>query len=402
MKAVILAAGKGDNLKPFSDTRPNPMISVAGKYLLDHSLDLLQKAGISDIFVVVGHRKDKLIEQIGEHVHNGLNLQYVEQRRSAGIGDAVLKIKDKILPGEYFLLIYGDIVTAENIFSKTQQSFHAFKGPVASICLPPSNEMFGNVFLNANMNITKIIEKPKGGDNLGNYVLAGVYILPHKFFKLLEKNNKSMEKAMQELMKNEGLRASMWEDDWLDIVYPWEILRANKIIMDSWENSEISRTARLEANVTIQGTVHIEDDVVIKAGAVLEGPCFIGKGSYIGNNSLIRSYTALENNCSVGYGVELKNCVVQKNSHIGRLSFIGDSVLGENVDIGAGTMTVNRQLDWSTIKVKHQNKTLDTGRLKLGAFIGDDVVIGAGNSIEPGTMVPPGKVLPAHYSVTRK
>jgi bifunctional UDP-N-acetylglucosamine pyrophosphorylase/glucosamine-1-phosphate N-acetyltransferase len=96
----------------------------------------------------------------------------------------------------------------------------------------------------------------------------------------------------------------------------------------------------------------------------------------------------------------LKNCVVQKNSHIGRLSFIGDSVLGENVDIGAGTMTVNRQLDWSTIKVKHQRKVKDTGIMKLGSFIGDNVVIGAGNSIEPGTVIPPGKVLPAHYSVT--
>ena len=141
--------------------------------------------------------------------------------------------------------------------------------------------------------------------------------------------------------------------------------------------------------------------MVIKAGAVLEGPCSIGKDCYIGNNSLIRSYTALEDNCSVGYGVELKNCVVPQNSHIGRLSFIGDSVLGENVDIGAGTMTVNRQLDWSTIKVKHRTKTIDTGIIKLGSFIGDDVVIGAGNSIEPGTVIPPGKVLPAHYSVTR-
>ena len=219
MKAVILAAGKGDNLKPFSDTRPNPMISVAGKYLFDHNLDLLQKAGVNDIFVVVGHQKDKLIERIGEHVHNGLNIQYVEQKRADGIGNAVLKVKDKILPGEYFLLIYGDIVTAENIFTKTQQSFHAFKGPVASICLPSSNEMFGNVFLNANMNITKIIEKPKG-DNLGNYVLSGVYVLPQNFFELLEKNGRSMEKAIKELVKDEGLRASMWEDEWLDVVYP--------------------------------------------------------------------------------------------------------------------------------------------------------------------------------------
>ena len=401
MKAVILAAGKGDNLKPFSDTRPNPMISVAGKYLFDHNLDLLQKAGINDIFVVVGHQKDKLVERIGEHIHNGLNLQYMVQSRASGIGDAVLKIKDKILPGEYFLLIYGDIVTAENIFTKTQQSFHAFKGPVASICLPPSNEMFGNVFLNANMNITKIVEKPKG-DNLGNYVLSGVYILPESFFGLLEKNGRSMEKAIKALVKDEGLRASMWEDEWLDVVYPWEILRANRIIMDSWGHSVISKTVTLEANVTIQGTVHIEDDVIIKAGAVLEGPCSIGKGCYIGNNSLIRSYTALGDNCSVGYGVELKNCVVLDNSHIGRLSFIGDSVLGEKVDVGAGVMTVNRAIDWKTIKVKSGKKTIDTGIPKLGAFVGDNVVIGAGNTIQPGTVISSGKILPACYSVKNK
>jgi len=401
MKAVILAAGKGNSLAPFSETRPNPMLSVAGGYLFDNSLDLLRNAGINDIFMVVGHKKEKLIEQIGEKVHEGLNLQYVEQKKPQGIGDAVLQVRNKILPGEYFMLIYGDIVTAENIFSKTLQSFHAFKGPVASICLPPSNEMFGNVFLNANMSITKVIEKPKG-DNLGNYVLSGVYILPESFFKLLEKSQRSMEKAIQKLVVQEGLRASMWEEDWLDVVYPWEILTANRILMDSWEKSSISKSAVLEANVTIQGTVQIDDDVVIKAGAVLEGPCSIGKGCYIGNNSLIRSYTSLGDHCSVGYGVELKNCVVQNESSIGRLSFIGDSVLGENVDIGAGTMTVNRDLNWKNIKVKQGKKSHDTGRVKLGAFIGDKVVVGAGNTIEPGTVVPSGKVLPPKFTVTNK
>jgi len=398
MKAVILAAGKGQNLTPFSDTRPNPMISVAGKYLFDHNMDLLRKSGINDIFVVVGHKKEKLIEQVNKHVYNGLNLHYVEQKRSLGIGDAVMRVRDKILPGEHFLLIYGDIVTSENIFSKTQQSFHTFKSPVASICLPPSNEMFGNVFLNANMKITKIIEKPKG-NNLGNYVLSGVYILPESFFKLLDKHKRSMEKAIQELVKKEQLQASMWEDEWLDIVYPWEVLTANQIIMDSWENSSIAKSAHLEANVTIQGTVRIDDDAVIKSGAVLEGPCSIGKGCYVGNNSLIRSYTALGDHCAVGYGVELKNCVVQNNTRIGRLSFIGDSVLGENVDIGAGSMTVNRSLDWKPINVKLGGKTLKTGREKLGAFIGDDVIIGAGNTIEPGMVVPSGKNYPARYSV---
>ena len=401
MKAIILAAGEGTHLSPFSETRPISMIGVAGRTMLDNTFGLLKSAGINDIFIVVGHKKDKLIERLQQQDHNVLNLHYVEQKRKLGIGHAVMQVKNKISPGEYFLLLYGDTLTAENIFSKVQQSFHSFKCPVASICLPPSNQMFGNVFLNARMEITKIIEKPKG-NNLGNYVLSGVFILPASFFKLLESSGNSMEKALKKVVAGEGMRASMWEDDWLDVVYPWEILTANKMIMDSWQESSIAKTATLEANVTLQGIVHIKAGAIIKSGAVLEGPCCIGEGSYIGNNSLIRSYTSVGKNCSVGSGVELKNCVVMDNSQIGRLSFVGDSVLGENVDMGAGCMTVNRTVDWKPISVKNGKRPMGTGMTKLGAFLGDGVVVGAGNTLEPGMVVAPGKILPACYSVTQK
>ncbi len=401
MKAIILAAGEGAHLSPFSETRPISMIGVAGRTMLDNTFGLLKSAGINDIFIVVRHKKDKLIERLQQQDHNGLNLHYVEQKRKLGIGNAVMQIKNKISPGEYFLLLYGDTLTAENIFSKVQQSFHSFKCPVASICLPPSNQMFGNVFLNARMEITKIVEKPKG-NNLGNYVLSGVFVLPASFFKLLKSSGNSMEKALKKVVAEEGLRASMWEDEWLDVVYPWEILTANKMIMDSWQESSIAKTATLEANVTLQGIVRIEAGAIIKSGAVLEGPCCIGEGSYIGNNSLIRSYTSVGKNCKVGSGVELKNCVVMDNSQIGRLSFVGDSVLGENVDMGAGCMTVNRTVDWKPISVKNGKRPMGTGMTKLGAFLGDGVVVGAGNTLQPGMVVAPGKILPACYSVTQK
>ncbi|MBT3517093.1 MAG: NTP transferase domain-containing protein [Nitrospina sp.] len=401
MKAIILAAGKGSNLNPFSNTRPIPMISVAGRTLLGNSLRQLKNAGINDVYIVVGHHKERIQDFIAGKTEDGMNIHCLEQKKNGGIGDAVLQVKEKISPGEYFLLIYGDTLTDENIYSKAQQSFHSFKCPVASICLPPSNESFGNVFLNAQMKINKIVEKPKGS-NFGNYVLAGVFVLPESFFSLLKKNKHSMEKSLQTMAKKGDLMASMWENEWLDIVYPWEILQANKIILDSWSESSIAKSAVMESNVTMQGVVKIGENAVIKAGAVLEGPCSIGRGSYIGNNSLIRSYTSIGSNCSVGYGVELKNCVVLDKSGIGRLSFVGDSVIGENVDIGAGCMTVNRNTNWEKIQVKNKKTVFSTKMKKLGAFVGDDVVIGAGNTIQPGTVVLPGKKIPACYSVTNK
>ena len=401
MKAIILAAGKGAKLNPFSNTRPIPMISVAGKALLDNSLCQLKNSGISDVYIVVGHHKERIQDFIDEKSYSGMKIYCLEQKNNSGIGDAVLQVKSKISPGEYFLLIYGDTLTDQNIYSKTQQSFHSFKCPVASICLPPSNESFGNVFLNAQMKINKIIEKPKG-NNFGNYVLAGVFVLPESFFDLLKKNKRSMEKALKALVKEGDLMASMWENEWLDIVYPWEILQANKIILDSWGESSIAKSAIMESNVTIQGVVNIEGDVVVKAGAVLEGPCSIGKGSYIGNNSLVRSYTSIGSNCSIGYGVELKNCVILDSSQIGRLSFVGDSVIGENVDVGAGCMTVNRNIDWKKVQVKNGKTVFSSDLKKLGAFIGDDVTIGAGNTIQPGTVVLPGETLSACYSIANK
>ena len=90
MKAIILAAGDGTHLSPFSDTRPISMIGVAGRTLLDNTFGLLKSAGVNDIFVVTGHKKEKLIEQIQEQDHNGLNLHHVEQKRKLGIGHAVM------------------------------------------------------------------------------------------------------------------------------------------------------------------------------------------------------------------------------------------------------------------------------------------------------------------------
>ena len=93
MKAIILAAGDGTHLSPFSDTRPISMIGVAGRTLLDNTFGLLKSAGVNALFVVAGHKKEKLIAQIQEQEHNGLNLHHVEQKGKLGIGNGLCKLK---------------------------------------------------------------------------------------------------------------------------------------------------------------------------------------------------------------------------------------------------------------------------------------------------------------------
>jgi UDP-N-acetylglucosamine diphosphorylase/glucosamine-1-phosphate N-acetyltransferase len=398
MKALILTGGGGRNLVPFSATRPKAMAVVGNGPLMGRTLAHLREVGVADVTVVLGHTGKKIKAAFGDGQDIGLHITYIEQEAQAGIVDAILGARGRFIPGEYFILVYGDVVTSANLFHQALQSFNSFKGPVACVCLPgPPTGRYGNVYLSGTR-ITRIVEKPRTV-GLGNYVLAGVFVLPVEVFSLLETSEGDMEKVFANLVRSPGLNASIWEQGWIDVEYPWDVLAANRMVMDTWEESSISRHATIEGNVTLSGPVRIERGSVIKAGAVLAGPCYIGRDCYVGNNVLVRSYSSMGPASSIGYGVELKNCVLFGTSRIGRLSFVGDSVIGENVDIGSGTMTVNGNLDETSVAVDIRGERIDSGLIKLGAFIGDDVKVGAGNTLAAGTVLMPATTVPHHATV---
>ncbi len=399
MKAVILAGG-GDDLKPFTTTRPKPMISVSGRSLLENTVVFLKEVGIHDLILVVGHCQEQIFSHFGRGHDFGVNISYVAQEDGGGIGDALLHARGRVHPGDFFLLVYGDVLTAGNIYWQTIQSFHSFRSAVAAICLTPSAEAFGNVYLDNEMRITRLVEKPMQPRH-GNYVLAGVFVLPQDFFNRLEKFGANMEEALGDLISTEGLRSSIWEEDWVDTQHPWDILRANRMVMDGWHEAVISDSVQLRGSVKVDGPVRIGDEVVIESGTVLQGPCYIGPGTFVGNNVLIRRYTSIGPKSVIGYGVELKNCVLFGSAKVGRLSFIGDSVVGEGVDIGSGTMTVNTNLDGTTVQAHQDGALVETGMEKLGSFIGDGAIIGAGNTLLAGTVIPAATIIPHHGTITR-
>jgi bifunctional UDP-N-acetylglucosamine pyrophosphorylase/glucosamine-1-phosphate N-acetyltransferase len=396
MKAIVLAAGGGANLSPFSLTKPKAMAQVAGRPILHRTLSMLRESGFSEVYMVIGHDGKSITDYFGAGRDMGMTIGYLTQKRPTGIGDAVLAAKGKFVPGDHFLLVYSDVIAEENMASSVMQAFFLAGMPSASICLTEKPGDFGNVYLDGAMNITKIVEKP-GDKGMGNYVLAGLYVLPYSFFGILEKCGGDMARGLASLIKSGGLKGSIWEKGWLDVVYPWDILTANRMAMDKWHFSEAHESIKVR-DAHIKGPVHIEEDVEIRSGAVIEGPAFIGRGSYIGNNALIRKYSSVGAGCVVGFGVELKNCVLCDGANVGRLSFIGDSVIGERAVIGSGTMTINSKIDGSTIKVKMRKGYMDSGTTKLGAFVGDGANIGSGHNIAPGSVIAPGVFVEHHLT----
>lgn len=407
MKALILAAGRGSNLYPLTETRPKPMIHICGKPVLQYIIENLREIGIHDIILVVGHEKEKIQDYFRRGDDFGVSLTYIEQKDQIGIGDAVLLAKDKFAMGEHFFLVYADIIFQPNIFLATQMSFNALKAPIATITVAPSTDLYGNVYLDRDVQIARIVEKPHGGTEKpgvsgGNYVLGGVFILSSEFFSLLKTVDRDIKRGFDLLIDQNNLFAAIFEGEWIDLGYPWNIIDANKLLMKSFTYAHIANSVTFDGSVTIRGPVYIEEEVILKAGAVLNGPCYIGKGSFIGNNVLVREYTSIGSRCTIGYGVELKNCILFDNCKVGRLSFIGDSVLGEGVEIGSGVMTVNNLMTGETVKVKNNEVVTDSHLRKLGSFIGDHAKVGASNTLLPGTIISSGIHIPHHESVVKK
>jgi len=187
------------------------------------------------------------------------------------------------------------------------------------------------------------------------------------------------------LKEQRRICASVWQDEWIDVGYGWDLLAANQDIFKGLDYARIHKSAKISPSAHVSGLVLIEKGVTIDHNAEIVGPCFIGKNVYIGTNSLIRNYSCIGENSNIGYSVEIKNSVIQSNVKIGRLSFVGDSVIGENVIIGSGVTTMNVLRDDELHKSSQEIK----GRKyhKLGTIIGPNTVIGSNSVIKPYVII---------------
>ncbi len=393
MRALILAAGRGVGLYPFTSTRSKAMLPVAGETFLRSTLRNIRAAGVSDVTIVVGPHADRIINEFGQGASFGMTIHYIRQEEPTGIRDALRLVKARFQAEEPFLLVYGDMLSSENLCQQVVQAFDYFRQPVAAVCHTPHAQDYGAVYLGDDMRIKHLVEKPAGNE-LGNYVLAGVFVMPGRLFELLERLE--MDEALNELCAEEGLRSSICEGFWLDAQHPWDLLHGNRMIMGTWGEARVDGSVRLRGTVQFRGPAIIEKNVVIESGVSIFGPCFIGENTFLGNGVLVRPYTVIGANATIGFGVELKNCTLLDDVRVGRLSFVGDSVIGEGAVVGSGTITLTQHLDRSRVEVRMPEGNVDTGLDKVGAFLGDGARVGASNTLAPGTVVPPGESVP-HY-----
>jgi NDP-sugar pyrophosphorylase family protein len=169
------------------------------------------------------------------------------------------------------------------------------------------------------------------------------------------------------------------------VIYPWDLLRMNEEVLALMD--ETSLLGSVSPLASLSGTIRLGNGSKILPGTVIEGPVLIGPNSVVGPNAYIRGATSIGANCYVGNGAEVKNSIIYNNTYISRQCYVGDSIIGTHVTLGAGTCTENHRHDGRHHVSMIQGKPVNTGRLKLGAILGDGVRTGVNTSLEAGVKI---------------
>ncbi len=387
MKAIVLAAGQGKRLLPFTHTRPKHMIPIAGRPLLEHLLISLRENEIKEIILVVGYLGTQIRSYLGDGSNFGIKIEYVTQDKIEGTASAI-EVAEEYINEEKFLVVNGDLFVSSKAVREVLSQYS--NEMIVSVVPTIFPERYGIVDIKDNT-IKNIIEKPSE-KNANKLVNAGIYIFFKDVFRWIQRTKRSNRQEYEitatiQNMINDGFTfkpAVIDSNDWLDIGRPWDLLRALEKIL---KKEALINNGDIEEGVVFTGPIGIANKTRIRSGTYIEGPVYIDSESDIGPNCYIRPYTSIGSKCRIGNACEVKNSLLFDYTHVAHLSYIGDSVIGANCNFGAGTITANLRLDDATVKVRVKDKLEDSGMRKLGAFIGDEVKTAVNVNLMPGVKI---------------
>jgi bifunctional UDP-N-acetylglucosamine pyrophosphorylase/glucosamine-1-phosphate N-acetyltransferase len=367
------------------------MLMIAGHPVLEYIIESLKENGIQDIILLVGHGRDELINhfQMGEDFD--VRIRYVIQHEQKGAEDAILTARPELENEDEFLLVNGDVLVEPDMVSRTLNSHDTLDAEITMLVTLVANpDQFGTIKMGPNGEVMRLVEKGGPDEYVSNYAVAGVSVFSSDVLPIMEKH-KTMEDTFGKIIDdNRKIIATVWEKEWAEFTWPWDLLKANRIVMDRkirGQGSFIADGAEIHPDVVIEGPVHISEGTVIRPNTTIRGPVYIGKNVYIGNNSLIRDYASIRDGVNLGYSVEMRNSMVFDRVNIGRLTFVADSIIGADTCIESGSQMWNWRPGNSPLFMKYGEKEVKIPYKKFGAVIGDKVVIGVNTSIFPATRI---------------
>jgi UDP-N-acetylglucosamine diphosphorylase / glucose-1-phosphate thymidylyltransferase / UDP-N-acetylgalactosamine diphosphorylase / glucosamine-1-phosphate N-acetyltransferase / galactosamine-1-phosphate N-acetyltransferase len=366
-QAVILAAGEGQRLRPFTVSRPKAMLSIASKPILRFIIEALARSGIRRIVLVVGYRREQVYDYFGAGEQLGVEITYVTQEAQLGTAHALARAREMI--GDEFLVISGDNL----IEASTIATFAEVAAPAVLIKRVAQPDRYGVVAIQAGA-VKGIVEKPKeAGSNLVN---TGIYAFSADIFRFTEAVLDLPDALNNMISAGQDIRAVETEGTWLDVVYPWDILKLNEAVLGSI-GSSLGGT--IETGVSVRGPVAIGAGTIIRSGSCIYGPAVIGSGCDIGPQVCIMPATSIGDNVVIGPFTAVRNSVIGNDVNIGPGGIVSDSVIDRGCVIKGRFTAAGGQ------SVVHINNECPS--INVGVMMGEDCRLESNVSVQPGAIV---------------
>lgn len=366
-QAVILAAGEGQRLRPFTTYKPKPLISIANKPILQYIIEALAINGLRRIVMVVGYKKEQIQDYFGSGSNFGVDIEYVVQRQQLGTGNAIKQAKD-CLQNDFLVLAGDNIIDSNTIASFIQRTPNA-------LLVKESQDVtkYGMVLLDKDK-VQAIVEKTE--NPVTSLISTGIYLFTKDIFKFVEEEPILTSALKKMIMSGYEIAACKAEGVWLDVVYPWNILDLNKIALQTISPS-LSHT--IEHGVTIKGLVSIGANTIIRANSYITGPAIIGENCDIGPSVYIAPATSIGSNVIISPFTEIRNSVIGNNAEIGSSSVIEDSIIDKGCTI-KGRFTARSEK--TSVNIDNERHFV-----KIGAMLGEYCNVSDGVTIYPGVSV---------------
>lgn len=373
MKAVILAAGKGTRLDPFTVSQPKVMIEVANKPILEYVVDSLVSNGIREIVMVVGYKKEKIMSHFEDGGDFGAEIEYVTQKKQLGTAHALYTAKDFV--DDSFIMLPGD-----NVINSTTISDLLEKKKGISVVVTESEypSKYGVVILSRG-DVQEIVEKPE--EEVSNLISTAICSFDPSVFEelasLIKEGKYDITDLIQSLASEEKVRGIFTSGMWADAVYPWDILKVNSTALHKVTGE---KAGTVEKGVTIKGPVSIGEGSVIRSGCYIHGPVVIGKGCEIGPNVCIYPSTSIGDNGRIGPFSMVEHSVLMSDVSLGSGSHLSNSVIGPGCRFASRFSANSGSAVFFLENEQHELSS-------VGTFIGEDSVIDSGVVADPGTIV---------------
>jgi bifunctional UDP-N-acetylglucosamine pyrophosphorylase/glucosamine-1-phosphate N-acetyltransferase len=386
VKTLLLLAGQS---KRFWPLREKALFPICGRTLLEHQLERLQEAGLTDITLVGGaHNLAAIRERFPK-------LSAIEQERlDLGMRGALLSALPQC-DNEPIMVVSGNDIIEPAAYKLLLAA--AKKGDGALLAQRVKRYFPGGYLTVDGDRITGIVEKPGEGNEPSDLVniVAHIHGSPGELLKALQHVDESQddgyEQALAKLFAERSYRAVPYEGVWQAVKYPWHILPLLELLLAEINKSDIHPSAEVHKTAVISGNVVIGEGSRVLPHATIVGPCYIGKRCIIANNALARG-CSIGDDCIVGFCTEVKASVW--HSHVWtHMTYSGDSVIGHNVSFGAGAVTGNFRLDEREIESASGEEKIGTNLTKLGAIIGDNCRLGIHVTLDPGVKVGAGSFI---------